>query len=184
MKERAQISDPFLCSDCQHLGYCRKYGKENKYLSNIGISKPQSTIEAFSRPPSLTEVMVSNWVPIQASAEYAGSPFRKHVQEAHDLFHEEEFEQASYMYQDMLASRKDCDELIIGLAASLFFLGKYEEAAGVIARLQGLLHSNISDKFSELCAIKIEKAKQSFDLPTTQTSIWKDENSKASMLIG
>jgi len=183
MKERAQISDPFLCSDCQQLGYCRKYGKGNKYLSNIGISKPQSTYEAFSRPPSLTEVMVSNWVPIQASAEYAGSPFRKHVQEAHDLFHEDEFEQASYMYQDMLASRKDCDELIIGLAASLFFLGKYEEAVGVIARLHGLLHSNISDKFSELCAIKIANERLATQESLAETDHWQSEKVKSSILI-
>ena len=120
----------------------------------------------------------------KASAEYAGSPFRKHVQEAHDLFHQGEYEQACYMYQDMPTSRKNCDELIIGLAASFFFMKKYEEAAGVIARLQGLLHNNMSYRFSELCAIKIENAKQTVDLPTTQTSIWKNENSNVSILTG
>lgn len=88
------------------------------------------------------------------------------------------------MYQDMPTSRKNCDELIIGLAASFFFMKKYEEAAGVIARLQGLLHNNMSYRFSELCAIKIENAKQTVDLPTTQTSIWKNENSNVSILTG
>jgi hypothetical protein len=116
MNETVQISDPFLCSDCQQLGYCRKYRLDNNYSKQRGILRKNG-----KKLPSLSESEVSNWVPIQASARYAGTRFRKRLQDAHDLFHEDEFEQASYMYQDMLASRKDCDELIIGLAASFFF---------------------------------------------------------------
>ena len=178
MKESTQVSDPFLCSDCQQLGYCRKYGKNSSNYSTT------QSLRAYSnKPPSFSEREISNWVPIRAASIYTGIAFRKRLQAAHDLFHEDEFEQASYMYQDMLASRKDCDELIIGLAASLFFLGKYEEAAGVIARLHGLLHSNISDKFSELCAIKIANERLATQESLAKTDHWQSEKVKSSILI-
>ena len=51
--------------------------------------------------------------------------FGKKLQQAHDLFHQQEFEQASYVYQDILETRNDCDEVRIGLAAAFYFLGKY-----------------------------------------------------------
>ena len=102
---------------------------------------------------------------------------------AHDLFHENEFEQASYMYQDILASRMDCDELIIGLAASLFFLGKYEEAAGVITRLQGLLHHSKPDQFSELCAIKIANERPAAQESPAESDLWQSEKAKPPILI-
>lgn len=178
MKESTQVSDPFLCSDCQQLGYCRKYVKNSSKYSTT-----QSLRDYSNKPPSFSERDISNWVPIRAASIYTGISFRKRLQDAHDLFHEEEFEQASYMYQDMLASREDCDELIIGLAASLFFLGKYEEAAGVITRLHGLLHHSKPDQFSELCAIKIANERLAAQESPAESDLWQSEKAKPSILI-
>ena len=69
----------------------------------------------------ITERDISQWVPIRTTIKDANTNFGKKLQQAHELFHQDEFEQASYMYQDMLETRNDCDEVIVGLAAAFFF---------------------------------------------------------------
>ena len=83
----------------------------------------------------------------------------------------------------MPTSRKKCDELITGLYASLFFLGKYEEAAGVITRLQGLLHHSKPEQFSELCAIKIANERLPAQESLAETDLWQSEKAKSSIFI-
>lgn len=139
-----QISeDPFLCPECSKFGYCIRRAQNN-------ISE---RIEKH-----FGEQEVRNKVPIKSVSRDAFGKFGKKLQQAHDLFHQGEFEHASYLYLDMLESRNDCDEVKIGLAACLFFLEKYEEAFGISNKLSGVMYDTFKNSFTNLCIEKIKSA--------------------------
>lgn len=128
--------DPFLCNRCQPYGYCLAA------VENYKLEKP------------ITEREISQWVPIRTSIKDATTKFGKKLQQAHELFHQDEFEQASYMYLDMYETRNDCDEVKIGLAASFFFLKRYEDAAGYALKLNYFFNMDFTNKFINLCELK------------------------------
>ena len=79
----------------------------------------------------------------------------KKLQQAHDLFHQEEYEQASYLYQDVLQTRNDCNEALVGLCTTYYFLGKYEEAVSAAINLPNWKYADFINKFSKKCEFKI-----------------------------
>ena len=150
------INDAFMCPECRALGYCIQQAKrnsENAKRKYFGLP-----IEPFVINTNLiTERDISQWVPIRTTIKDANTNFGKKLQKAHELFHQDEFEQASYMYQDMLETRNDCDEVIIGLAAAFYFLKKYEEASSVAIKLNNLLHNSFPYRFANYCETKLKE---------------------------
>ena len=151
-----------LCEGCRDLGYCKRstwHGMGGfAYVSmEVGSLGPQD----WSVP--LTEGELSRWVPVRATVKDATTGFGRRLQQAHDLFHQEEYEQAGYLYLDMLAGRADCDEVRVGLAASFFFLGRYEEAVVIASVLSNSLHKEYPIRFESLCAAASVRAAEGED---------------------
>lgn len=73
------------------------------------------------------------------------------MQQAHDLFHQDEFEQASYMYLDIIESRTDITEAWRGICASFYFLGKYDEAVAACLNPNTHLESSFVSRFVKGC---------------------------------
>jgi hypothetical protein len=139
--------DPFLCERCQPFGYClESAGRKNNSLS---IDKIQKQIKL--EDTGLTDREIAQWVPLRTTIKDANTTFGKKLQQAHELFHQDEFEQASYMYQDMLETRNDCDEVVIGLSASFYFLKKYDEASSTIFKLNISHKLHYPNRFSIQC---------------------------------
>jgi hypothetical protein len=155
MNKQKEI-DPFLCARCQPFGYClESTGRKNNHLSIDEIQK-QIKLENTG----LTDREIAQWVPLRTTIKDANTTFGKKLQQAHELFHQDEFEQASYMYQDMLETRNDCDELVIGLSASFYFLKKYEEASSAIFKLRNSVNLHYPNRFSIQCEKKLNEEKQ------------------------
>ena len=148
--------DPFLCERCQPFGYClESAGKKNNHLSIDEIQK-QIKLENTG----LTDREIAEWVPLRTTIKDANTKFGKKLQQAHDLFHQDEFEQANYMYQDMLETRNDCDEVVIGLSASFYFLKNYEEASSAILKLRNSINLHYQNRFSIRCENKLNEEKK------------------------
>ena len=156
-----------LCEGCRDLGYCRRSPRHGMggfaYVSmEVGSLGPQD----WSVP--LTEGELSRWVPVRATVKDATTDFGRRLQQAHDLFHQEEYEQAGYLYLDMLAGRADCDEVRVGLAASLYFLGRYGEAVVIACVLSNSLHKEYPIRFESLCVAASARAAEGEErLPIT-----------------
>jgi hypothetical protein len=148
--------DPFLCERCQPFGYClESAGRKNNSFS---IDEIQKQIQLENT--GLTDREIAQWVPLRTTIKDANTTFGKKLQQAHELFHQDEFEQASYMYQDMLETRNDCDEVIIGLSASFYFLKKYNEAYSAILNLRNPVNDHYSNRFSIQCEKKLNEEKK------------------------
>jgi len=148
--------DPFLCERCQPLGYClESVGRKNNYIS---ITEIQTQIKLENT--GLTDREIAQWVPIRTTIKDTNTKFGKKLQQAHELFHQDEFEQSNYMYQDMMETRNDCDEVVIGLSASFYFLNKYEEASSAILKLGTSHKFNYPNRFSIQCEKKLSEEKK------------------------
>lgn len=152
MKEQKEV-DPFLCERCQPFGYClERGGRKNNYKSIAEIEKVKNIENT-----GLTDREIAQWVPLRTTIKDANTSFGKKLQQAHELFHQDEFEQANYMYQDMLETRNNCDEVIIGLSASFYFLKKYEEASSTILKLFTYHKPHYPNRFSIQCENKLNE---------------------------
>jgi hypothetical protein len=138
--------DPFVCPECRKAGYC--------------IERAKSKTQLYVEISELEDTDIVKYVPVKTTIKEASTKFGKKLQQAHDLFHQDEYEQASYLYADMIASRNDCNEVIIGLAASFFFLKKYDDAASVILKLGYWYGDGFQDKFIRLCELKTISEKE------------------------
>jgi len=170
--------DSSLCDKCQQYGYCIAEDERNKLEALLQKYKA----EKLKKFTPLTEREISQWVPIRTTIKDASTKFGKKLQQAHELFHQDEFEQASYMYQDMLETRNDCDEVMIGLAASFYFLKKYEEASSVAIKINDSFHNKFPYRFTNCCEIKLNELAAEMvsknELDDTETN----ENSDTTLL--
>jgi len=154
MKKQKE-KDPLLCERCQPFGYClESAGRKNNYKSLAEIEKIKNVENT-----GLTDREIAQWVPLRTTIKDANTTFGKKLQQAHELFHQDEFEQANYMYQDMLETRNNCDELIIGLSASFYFLKKYEETSSTILKLLISHKPHYPNRFSIQCENKLNEEK-------------------------
>jgi hypothetical protein len=159
--EDSDNDDPFLCKKCQSYGYCiEKFYKNPSNNELIPIEAGvvnRKTLTQLNQNTFITDKEIANWVPLRTEIKDASTPFGKKLQKAHDLFHQEEYEQASYMYRDMLETRNDCDEIRLGLVSSLYFLENYHEAADIALRINSPYKKNESVQFIRQCEKKINE---------------------------
>ena len=144
------IEDPFLCSKCQKLSYCEaKYSKDAKTNTIISI-RNHSSFNIINQKDDSTNRLDKNevikLVNIRTEIYEINTNLSKKVQQAHDLFHQDEFEQACYLYQDILESRSDIREAWRGLLACFYFLGKYDEAITVSMNNKTSLSTTFTNK--------------------------------------
>jgi hypothetical protein len=156
--EIEDIEDPFLCPQCQKHGYCiERFYKEPKTNELIRLPKmesksPQTKLE--SQTP-ISTMEISNIVNVRTDIQEASSNLGKKLQQAHDLFHQDEFEQASYIYLDIIETRNDITEAWRGICASFYFLAKYDEAVAVCVHPKTNLKSTFVDGFLKACEEKM-----------------------------
>jgi len=145
-KKKKQIPEdkPVLCDACREIGYCL-----------IRFNEKRGKVLPVGR--EITEKDITRMVPLKTALSM-NTPMGKKLQQAHDLFHQDEFEQSSYLYHDMFATRNDCSEVRAGLAAALFFLKQYEEAAALVFSFDRYGISDTEKAMLELCTKRMEEA--------------------------
>ena len=115
VETRMDDEDPFLCSKCQQHGYCiEKFYKNSltNELVPISYQLPSTNILSIADVNKPIEKKdISNIVNIRTEIKEASTRFGKKLQLAHDLFHQDEYEQASYLYRDIIETRSDVSEL-------------------------------------------------------------------------
>jgi hypothetical protein len=88
-------------------------------------------------------------------AAFKAASFCWIVLKSKDLFHQYEFEQASYMYLDIIETRTDIAEAWRGICASYYFMGKYDEAVAACLNIHTYFGSTFADRFVKGCEGKI-----------------------------
>ncbi len=71
---------------------------------------------------------LKRFVPIRMDYYSLTSDTSEILQEAHDLFHQDEYEKAKLIYKDILNSRNEFQEAWVGLIICNFIIGDYENA--------------------------------------------------------
>jgi hypothetical protein len=71
---------------------------------------------------------LKRFVPIRIDYYSLTSDTSEVLQEAHDLFHQDEYEKAKLIYKELLNSRNEIQEAWVGLSICNFILGEYENA--------------------------------------------------------
>jgi hypothetical protein len=141
-----------LCERCQLLGYC--------------IADSIITLSEEKLMP-ITDAEIRNFVNVRVEKKEATTMLGKKIQQAHDLFHQDEYEQASFLYLDILQTRNDINEAWAGLAACNYFLAKYDEAVIAFANLYIFSSEDFIKKFT----LKFEqKSCESFNNPQNDSN--------------
>jgi hypothetical protein len=155
--EVSDSEDSFLCSESQKYGYCTakfyKHPATNKLIPIPNIEFNRRGLKLDDQTP-ITDREISNIVNVRTDIKEATTKFGKKLQQAHDLFHQDEFEQASYMYLDIIETRTDITEAWRGICASFYFLGKYDEAAAACLNSNTHLESSFVSRFVKRCERK------------------------------
>jgi hypothetical protein len=171
--ELSDSEDPFLCSECQKHGYCTakfyKHPATNE-LVPIPNESNKRGLKLDDQTP-ITEREISNIVNVRTDIKEGTTKFGKKLQQAHDLFHQDEFEQASYMYLDIIETRTDITEAWRGICASFYFLGKYDEAVAACLNSNTLLNSSFENRFVKGCVSKISGDNETIEKLLKQKSI-------------
>jgi len=157
------INDPFLCSDCQKLGYCRK-SREGviedllpKYYEVLSKHNPEHHY--------MKDIDITNLVPVKTMVKDFMTTAGKKLQQAHDLFHQKEYEQASYLYRDLLTQRADYHEAVIGLAVCYYFMKQYEEAASIALSINHYSFDRYASQFIDTCSHAAQEYSNSTSIP-------------------
>ena len=152
--------DPFLCDKCQKNGYCiEKFYKHPEINELIPIPNSESIGRSLIKLKDIapiTDREISNLVNVKTDIKEAATKFGKKLQKAHDLFHQDEFEQASYMYLDIIETRNDITEAWRGLCASFYFMGKFEDAVSACMKINSYIGNSIVDRFIKGCDEKVK----------------------------
>ena len=152
--EESESEDSLLCSKCQEHGYCTakfyKHPTTNELVPIPNIESNVRGIKLYDQTP-ISEREISNIVNVRTDIKEATTKFGKKLQQAHDLFHQDEFEQASYMYLDIIETRTDITEAWRGVCASFYFLGKYDEAVVACLNSNTRLESSFVNRFVMGC---------------------------------
>jgi len=155
------INDPFLCSDCQQLGYCRK--SREGVIQDLLPKHYEVLSELNPVHHYMKDIDIANLVPVKTIVKDFMTTAGKKLQMAHDLFHQNEYEQSSYLYRDLLTQRADYHEAAIGLSVSYYFMQQYQDAASIATSVNNYFFDRHLTQFLEACAhaaqssVKIEK---------------------------
>jgi tetratricopeptide (TPR) repeat protein len=102
----------------------------------------------------LPDSQICNWVPIRYMAQDSSSPSGKRLSQAHELFHQDEYQNALDLYKELLETRNDFQEAWIGLAVTQYMLGNYDEALTASYRLHEWRYRAFLNIFSKQCELK------------------------------
>jgi hypothetical protein len=149
MKYSDEINNPFLCNVCQKLGYCRK--SREGVIAEMLPRYYEVLSELNPEYHYMNASDISQIVPIKTMVRDSKTVAGKKLQQAHDLFHQGEYEQASFLYRDLLTQRADYQEAAVGLAASYFFMKQYEEAATIASGINDFDFNKHLSKFLDAC---------------------------------
>lgn len=155
LKLESDNEHSILCSACKVFGYCTKYyyldEKTNQVQPIEHNSIYKEPISHINSKVLLGKNEISELVNLRTEIKEANTSLGRKIQNAHDLFHQDEFEQASYLYQDIVATRSDIQEAWRGLLACFYFLGKYDEAISVSMYNILRIDSSFIDKLVNTC---------------------------------
>ena len=172
--EEPDSEDQLLCSKCKEHGYCTakfyKHPVTNKFIPIPNIESNGRGVKLYDQTP-ITEREISNIVNVRTDIKEATTKFGKKLQHAHDLFHQDEFEQASYMYLDIIETRTDITEAWRGICASFYFLGKYDEAVAASLNPNTHLESSFVIRFVKGCEGKLGDENEIIDKIGKETLI-------------
>jgi hypothetical protein len=165
--ETPDNEDPFLCAKCQQHGYCiekfYKHPNTNELMPIPQIKSKDADLFNWENNAPATESEISNMVNVRTDINEASNRLGKKLQQAHDLFHQDEFEQASYIYLDIIETRTEISEAWKGICASFYFLGKYEEAVAASMNRNTSISSSFMNKFIKACEMKMNQAEEKLE---------------------
>ena len=151
-------TNPFLCDDCQQLGYCRKTREDS--VEDLLAKHYQYLSVPNKEYHYIKNTEIANLVPIKTTVKDYYSTAGRKLQQAHDLFHQDEFEQASYLYRDLLMQRADYDEAALGLCVCYYFMKQYEEAASIATSISRFSYNDHLSSFLDACERAAREVKE------------------------
>jgi tetratricopeptide (TPR) repeat protein len=117
------------------------------YLNDKNLKEPKKIVH-------LTDFQICNWVPLRYIAQDSTTQGGIRLNQAHELFHQDNYEAALNLYKEILETRDDFHEAWIGLAASHYMLGNYDEALTASYNLQKNWAPPFITNFSKQCELK------------------------------
>jgi hypothetical protein len=102
----------------------------------------------------VTDSQICNWVPLRYIAQDSSTPNGIKLSQAHEFFHQDDYEKALNIYLELLETRNDFQEAWVGLAVSNYMLANYEEALIAIQKLHEWRYRDIINVFTKQCEIK------------------------------
>ena len=121
------LEDPFLCQECQKLGYCRLAAENRK--------KKEQAAERNKAEFVMADQDIRNLVPLNsrdARGKYSG----EHLQVAYEAFHQEDYETAILHFMAVLESGIQRQAAELGLAVSHYFMKNHETALDFALRYE------------------------------------------------
>ncbi len=111
----------------QGVEYYKSTNEQKRLIDFVGhiISPPIEDIFIIS-DKQFDFNKLKRHVPVKIETRSFSSYSDKFLQEAQDLFHQDEFEKSRTLYKDFLQSRNDSQEAWLGLTICNFILGDYE----------------------------------------------------------
>lgn len=114
----------------------------------------ESQFIKITKDKLIPDSQICNWVPLRYFAQDSKTAKGIKLTEAHELFHQDEFEEALAIYKDLLETRNDYQEAWIGSAVSNYMLGNYNEALIAIQKLHEWRYRDFINMFTKQCEIK------------------------------
>lgn len=102
----------------------------------------------------VTDSQICNWVPLRYIAQDSSTPNGIKLSQAHEFFHQDEYEKALNIYLELLETRNDFQEAWVGSAVSNYMLANYEEALIAIQKLHEWRYRDFINVLTKQCEIK------------------------------
>ena len=119
------IKDEPLCDECKELGYCKEtWATEKTYRNEIfNSSKPIDENEKVISLKGLLQL-----VPLRVPDSRFGDYTKKHLQEAFDSFHQEDYETALLHFLAVLEANSNISVVFLGTSLCYYMQGDIENA--------------------------------------------------------
>lgn len=144
------LEDPFLCTECQKLGYCRRFREEREKTEEAAERKRASFV--------MEDAAIRNLVPLDAK-NVKGKYSRQHLVVAYEAIHQKDFETAILHLMAVLESGEERDAAQLALAVSHYFLKNYAKALEHASQYEERYYSrsNKMQDFIVHCANSLKK---------------------------
>ena len=119
------IIDEPLCDECKELGYCKEtWATEKTYRNEVfNSSKPIDENEKVISLKGLLKL-----VPLRVPDSRFGDYTKKHLQEAFDSFHQEDYETALLHFLAVLEANSNISVVFLGTSLCYYMQGDIENA--------------------------------------------------------